>query len=705
MIDKFDSNVIKLQKEIFDISHNINKVRSKNHRTMSNIVEKLRSISKDNPKKSNKGKYYFSAKNINQNLNEVNKKSKHSRHYYSNRIYAQDKLNAEKNHYKSNDDHFYNGSTTIKMDNSQNNLNISKNSLLKLNYDYENQKFDISNNKTIVSDSEINNESIKENDKEMMKTLIKENGNKNKLLNYCLQDVSSFQNSKNCFLNKTAEVMNNGRRSFNHHSSRTKINFQAKNSKKPMYESYKKNLYDQHRKTLTSKNNKINNDYNKDYKYGNYIRNDFEENKEDIFLNNNNFILGQFSNKNFKNTEIEKEIETRNRTDKQRSFSSNDYYSSYNKKIKNINNKKNNTNYFNENNKYPENENKHIKENNYSLSGKIDEKNFEVQPPRLSRILYKEKELIGSKHFPKKKINTFREKVGANSKNTIFEDNNGTKIKDEREIFGKMEEILSLLNANSMTEGIKKIKKLIKQEDFIHKIKKIYFVFNDYNKNFDLNDILFWVCYKNNNVNKKNNNNNIINNNYIDNNHKDYSTISNNSYNNKNSYNINDYTSKYENDINIRKNKNNNGNNAYEEYCKIIMKDYNLPDFKCFKGFLDDILSKNKRNKSFVFGVKKILCSNEFKRDDLVNTINNTNDIKIEPSSRTITNNKYYSNEFTLSNNNNNNNNYKKYSCKNTEDISRDIGYSQTISELTSEILNNQKGHIESNINYKRRKK
>ena len=110
-------------------------------------------------------------------------------------------------------------------------------------------------------------------------------------------------------------------------------------------------------------------------------------------------------------------------------------------------------------------EEKSQKENNYSLSGKIDEKNFEVQRPSLSRILYKEKELISSKHFPKKRINTFREKVGVNSKNTIFEDNNGNKIKDEREIFGKMEEILSLLNVNSMTEGIKKIKKLIKQED------------------------------------------------------------------------------------------------------------------------------------------------------------------------------------------------------------------------------------------------
>ena len=41
----FNHNVIKLQKEINNISYNINKVRYKNHRTMSNIVEELKKLS------------------------------------------------------------------------------------------------------------------------------------------------------------------------------------------------------------------------------------------------------------------------------------------------------------------------------------------------------------------------------------------------------------------------------------------------------------------------------------------------------------------------------------------------------------------------------------------------------------------------------------------------------------------------------------
>ena len=47
MEKNFNHNVVKLQKEINSISNGINKVRFKNHRTMSNIVEKLKKISKN----------------------------------------------------------------------------------------------------------------------------------------------------------------------------------------------------------------------------------------------------------------------------------------------------------------------------------------------------------------------------------------------------------------------------------------------------------------------------------------------------------------------------------------------------------------------------------------------------------------------------------------------------------------------------------
>ena len=47
MEEKFDSNVIKLEQEIFDISKNINKFKNKNHKTMLNIMEKIKSFSND----------------------------------------------------------------------------------------------------------------------------------------------------------------------------------------------------------------------------------------------------------------------------------------------------------------------------------------------------------------------------------------------------------------------------------------------------------------------------------------------------------------------------------------------------------------------------------------------------------------------------------------------------------------------------------
>ena len=47
METKFDSNVMKLEKEIFDISKNINKFKTKNHKTMLNMMEKIKSFSKE----------------------------------------------------------------------------------------------------------------------------------------------------------------------------------------------------------------------------------------------------------------------------------------------------------------------------------------------------------------------------------------------------------------------------------------------------------------------------------------------------------------------------------------------------------------------------------------------------------------------------------------------------------------------------------
>ena len=53
METRFDSNIMKLEKEIFDISSNINKFKHKNHKTMINMMEKIKSFSNNTKSKNN----------------------------------------------------------------------------------------------------------------------------------------------------------------------------------------------------------------------------------------------------------------------------------------------------------------------------------------------------------------------------------------------------------------------------------------------------------------------------------------------------------------------------------------------------------------------------------------------------------------------------------------------------------------------------
>ena len=66
MTDKLGNDVIKLQKEIMDISNKINLVRTKTHRSMSSILNGLKSLSKENSqnhKNNNKNKKRMDEKN------------------------------------------------------------------------------------------------------------------------------------------------------------------------------------------------------------------------------------------------------------------------------------------------------------------------------------------------------------------------------------------------------------------------------------------------------------------------------------------------------------------------------------------------------------------------------------------------------------------------------------------------------------------
>ena len=45
MIDNFGADVVKIQKEIDDISHNLKFVRKKSHSTISNLLKNIKSFS------------------------------------------------------------------------------------------------------------------------------------------------------------------------------------------------------------------------------------------------------------------------------------------------------------------------------------------------------------------------------------------------------------------------------------------------------------------------------------------------------------------------------------------------------------------------------------------------------------------------------------------------------------------------------------
>ena len=51
-------------------------------------------------------------------------------------------------------------------------------------------------------------------------------------------------------------------------------------------------------------------------------------------------------------------------------------------------------------------------------------------------------------------------------------------------------------------------------------------------------------------------------------------------------------------------------NEEYKLYCKNLMKENNIKNFKEFKSFIDKILNKNIQNSNFIGGVKKILSTN-----------------------------------------------------------------------------------------------
>ena len=131
-----------------------------------------------------------------------------------------------------------------------------------------------------------------------------------------------------------------------------------------------------------------------------------------------------------------------------------------------------------------------------------------------------------------------------------------------------IKDILKLKGFNYLEELINWIKQIKKYQNFVFKIKELYFP-PDYNNcdNKFYNDILSWIK-QNIDINKE-----------------------------------------------IKK---------YENFCKDIMRSNNLDNIKEFKDFMNQILNKNRQNTEFLKDMKKIFLNNFIPKT--VNE-NNFNDI------------------------------------------------------------------------------
>ena len=516
MNKRFAEHFELLQREIFDISENIHKVKKKNHRTMSTIVEKLKYINNnkdatqtDDNTENNKNK--CSNTNIaNTDYTSVIKKIKKNvklNNYlttYNNMI--SQRLNEKINNYrkcqpviqlyknyKNNDNSiFYN-------DENLNSLN---------NKTYNNMKnYYINSNKQKFFKNDINN-NISNN--------IKIEKNKNNLNDLYLKDYFDIGKENEKF------TINYG------------------NGAKNLYKNKIIN------KTIqTEANNKFNN-------------------KEDINFNNNN--RNNYNFLNIHNKKKRKELYWNKESEK---------ISPMNYSISNEDNS--------EEKKNGQNNNIFYKPNTKSMKNisKIKINSFKSQSgSRLKEIPFKE---TYSNNFIKNnniinlnKINSSQRTLSYNKKpnninrfNNNFNSidiinkkniNNNDNIDYNKNILDKsdiknLEKIKDILNCQYYGQCVQKIKEFSEQKKFIRKLFKLYSKYNNINLNGnDYENIILWI-----------------------------------------------------NSLISEKQSKKKYNNKYEKFCKYLMKENNIKDFKVFQSYAQHIINDKKNENIFLNDIKKIL--------------------------------------------------------------------------------------------------
>ena len=579
----FNHNVVKLQKEIYSISNGINKVRFKNHRTMSNIVEKLKHISKNISISNNESEEH----KCNFKVVKNGKKSKNTLFSYKKK---------EKSDKKHNNQSTENILTNQEMQNyqipthtftpSNYNKNILK--LIKNLKNNENNDDDILLSETNVinhiSDDfrkcilteKINFSNKKQITVENKNDFSNNNNNKNNLsgidkkMNYYnnLNTIKTINNPSN-YYNKTnnnfySEIINSGQ-IIENNSIRTKflknirdeiedINFtnNNKNIKKVNFLN-NNNLYIE--KEINSSNLKHYYKLSPNQKISNineYLINNSKYNNEKTKQKKNIFLYkNQYNQKKNKNRSSDINYFDRNINN---NCHDNKTFFKFNNDFNNnniLNNIKNNNN-----KKYIINNNKIIKVIDFE-SHKINDDYFNKDINN-GNINKKTNNFIQNKKNYYHRNDNNKYKIYTQTKSKIYLNKNSLIIKN----------LLKYKEKKNLDDLINWIKYVKQYKNFVKTLKQLY---NKYNKN----------------------------------------------KNNENNYDI--ILSWIKKTIDKKKEI-----KIYESYCKNIININKLNNIEEFKFFMNQILNKNKKNKEFLKDMKKI-CQDNFVPKAI--NANNTNDI------------------------------------------------------------------------------
>ena len=673
MDGKFDTNVMKLEKTIFNISKNFYKFKNKNHKTLVNIVEKIKSFSNE-IMDSQKDTPNISKRKINNSYKRTLKKS-YQNIFHSN---LSNTLNNRINQYENN-----NNNKIPKIFKENNSFKHKENtSVLYINKNFYDKKVKILSN--------INNISISKNDKikKYLKTdKIKKKNNNNSskkkyfsfnydFFNSCVNDndndirqrTYSSNNFKinNIFKNDLfKDILNEDlnysrinknkqdKKMDNNSSNKGKDIASTINSKKQRL-SY--SCSDNSREIKNIKREKCNiniSDFYKNINKKENIKKNNEEkdsintnkinNKNNIKNGNNNV---NYSSRNFYFLDINN-ITNTNSINNEKEYENkicSTYNPNYNK-------------YENEKNMDDDETQRDIPKNGYSQRGKNSKNNnlvLNTNINTLNRVQYNNEKNneyfynnnINNNYYQsfrgnnKKTINYNNEdssksygfNSSINTQKTIIKQNNNYN-KDFIEIVTnnsngkknyvyineeKYNILLSKLKCNNIDECISKIDNLIIYEDFIYKLNSLY------NKN---NNNNFYNFYK---------------------------------YKEKIKKNLNNFFSWIESIINENK-KIKENLKKYQSFCGKLTEEFNGDEFDKFKNFIVKTLYKNKKIQSLESSNNNRILS-DFNSINTTSTLNNKENKSIcfynSDEYSTLKNRAYSYSEISINKFNNEDNNF-----------------------------------------------